>query len=209
MVYKYQKSGKLIYDESFKTIRSEADLSKFSKEEEVIVVRMIHASGMVALTENVLFKRNVVSEARLALNMGAPILCDTKMVSEGITRARLPTKNRVICTLGDAKVPSLAEEIGNTRSAAAVEMWKSEIKGAVVAIGNAPTALFHLLNLINSGEIELPSVIIGCPVGFVGAKESKEALYHKCSIPSIVTSGRIGGSAITVAAINALASEVE
>ena len=128
MVYKYQKSGKLIYEESFKTIRSEVDLSGFSKEEEVVVVRMIHASGMVALTENVLLKPNVVSEARLALNMGAPILCDTKMVSEGITRARLPNNNRVICTLGDKNVPSLAEKIGN-KSAAAVEMWKSEIRG--------------------------------------------------------------------------------
>ena len=209
MLFNYEKNGAAIYKESFAIIRAEADLSAFTPQEEIIAVRMIHASGMVTLAQSIKFTSDFAVEARAAIEKGAPILCDTKMVSEGITKARLPNNNRVICTLGDNKVPRLAEKIGNTRSAAAVEMWKSEIKGAVVAIGNAPTALFHLLNLINSGEIELPSVIIGCPVGFVGAKESKEALYHKCSIPSIVTSGRIGGSAITVAAINALASEVE
>lgn len=209
MTHNYEKNGQLIYNESFSTIRSESNLDHFSKEEEVVAVRMIHACGMVDLAKSIFFNSNMAILAREALEGGAPILCDTKMVSEGITRARLPLNNAIICTLNEPSVPRLAVEIGNTRSAAAVELWKSEIKGGVVAIGNAPTALFHLLNMLEKGLIDRPAAIIGCPVGFVGAKESKEALSNTLDLPSLITKGRLGGSAITVAAVNALASRKE
>ena len=209
MTHNYEKNGQLIYNESFSTIRFESNLDHFSKEEEVVAVRMIHACGMVDLAKSIFFNSNMAILARKALEGGAPILCDTKMVSEGITRARLPLNNAIICTLNDPSVPRLAVEIGNTRSAAAVELWKSEIKGGVVAIGNAPTALFHLLNMLEKGLIDRPAAIIGCPVGFVGAKESKEALSNTLDLPSLITKGRLGGSAITVAAVNALASRKE
>ena len=209
MTHSYEKNGQLIYNESFSTIRSESNLDHFSKEEEVVAVRMIHACGMVDLAKSIFFNLNMAILAREALESGAPILCDTKMVSEGITRARLPLNNAIICTLNEPSVPRLAVEIGNTRSAAAVELWKSEIKGGVVAIGNAPTALFHLLNMLEKGLIDRPAAIIGCPVRFVGAKESKEALSNTLDLPSLITKGRLGGSAITVAAVNALASRKE
>lgn len=209
MTHNYEKNGQLIYNESFSTIRFESNLDHFSKEEEVVAVRMIHACGMVDLAKSIFFNSNMAILAREALEGGAPILCDTKMVSEGITRARLPLNNAIICTLNEPSVPRLAVEIGNTRSAAAVELWKSEIKGGVVAIGNAPTALFHLLNMLEKGLIDRPAAIIGCPVGFVGAKESKEALSNTLDLPSLITKGRLGGSAITVAAVNALASRKE
>ena len=209
MTHNYEKNGQLIYNESFATIRSEAKLDHFSADEEVVAVRVIHACGMVELAKSIFFYSNMAILAREALEDGAPILCDTKMVSEGITRARLPRNNEIICTLNEPSVPKLAIEIGNTRSAAAVELWKSKIKGGVIAIGNAPTALFHLLNLLEDGLIESPAAIIGCPVGFVGAKESKVALSKTVGVPSLITKGRLGGSAITVAAINALASRKE
>ena len=209
MIHNYEKNGQLIYNESFATIRSESNLDHFSVEEEVVAVRMIHACGMIELAKSIFFYSNMAILAREALESGAPILCDTKMVSEGITRTRLPQNNEIICTLNEPSVPKLAAEIGNTRSAAAVELWKNKIKGGVVAIGNAPTALFHLLNMLDKGLIDRPAAIIGCPVGFVGAKESKVALSKTVNVPSLITKGRLGGSAITVAAINALASRKE
>ena len=204
MIHNYEKKGQLIYEESFATIRAEANLDHFSAEEEIVAVRMIHACGMVELAENIFFYSNMAILARKALEEGAPILCDTKMVSEGITK-----NNEIICTLNEPSVPKLAIEIGNTRSAAAVELWKNKIKGGVVAIGNAPTALFHLLNMLEEGLIDRPAAIIGCPVGFVGAKESKLALSKTMALPSLITRGRLGGSAITVAAVNALANRKE
>lgn len=209
MAHIYEKDGATIYVQSFATIRREADLSRFTPEEEVVVVRMIHAAGMVELAPYVSFSPGMAIAARAALEAGAPILCDAKMVSEGITRARLPARNEVICTLQDARVPAIAAEIGNTRSAAALELWRPHLAGAVVAIGNAPTALFHLLNMLEDETCPRPAAIIGCPVGFIGAAESKEALMVAPPVPSVVVRGRLGGSAITVAAVNALASRKE
>ncbi len=209
MPYEYEKDGATIYVQSFATIRREADLARFTPEEEVVVVRMIHAAGMVELAPHVAFTPGMAIAARAALEAGAPVLCDAKMVSEGITRARLPAKNEVICTLQDPRVPGLAAEIGNTRSAAALELWRPHLAGAVVAIGNAPTALFYLLNMLEDESCPRPAAIIGCPVGFIGAAESKEALLAAAPVPSVVVRGRLGGSAITVAAVNALASRKE
>ncbi|MCW1919471.1 precorrin-8X methylmutase [Rhodobacter sp. KR11] len=209
MAHIYEKDGATIYVQSFATIRREADLSRFTPEEEVVVVRMIHAAGMVELAPYVNFSPGMAIAARAALEAGAPILCDAKMVSEGITRARLPARNEVICTLQDPRVPAMAAEIGNTRSAAALELWRPHLAGAVVAIGNAPTALFHLLNMLEDEACPRPAAIIGCPVGFIGAAESKEALMAAPPVPSVVVRGRLGGSAITVAAVNALASRKE
>ncbi|MEK0162788.1 precorrin-8X methylmutase [Phaeobacter sp. JH20_36] len=206
MLHTYETNGAAIYAESFATIRREADLARFSKDEEVVVVRMIHAAGMVGLEEHVRFSQGMAETARAALAKGAPILCDAYMVSEGITRPRLPADNEVICTLRDPKVPELAKEMANTRSAAALELWRPKLEGAVVAIGNAPTALFHLLNMLKDPDCPRPAAIIGCPVGFVGAMESKEALMEDLPVPSMIVKGRLGGSAITVAAVNALAS---
>ncbi|MFV1600795.1 MULTISPECIES: precorrin-8X methylmutase [unclassified Phaeobacter] len=206
MLHTYETNGAAIYAESFATIRREADLARFSKDEEVVVVRMIHAAGMVGLEEHVRFSEGMAETARAALAKGAPILCDAYMVSEGITRPRLPADNEVICTLRDPKVPELAKEMSNTRSAAALELWRPKLEGAVVAIGNAPTALFHLLNMLKDPDCPRPAAIIGCPVGFVGAMESKEALMEDLPVPSMIVKGRLGGSAITVAAVNALAS---
>ena len=177
--------------------------------EEVVVVRMIHAAGMVDLAPFVQFTPNFAVSARAALEGGAPILCDTRMVSEGITRARLSADNEVICTLQHPDVPQMAKEFGNTRSATALELWRPYLDGAVVAIGNAPTALFHLLNMLEDKNCPKPAAIIGCPVGFVGASESKDALMNSKVVPSCIVKGRLGGSAITVAAINALASRIE
>ena len=209
MPHTYEKDGAAIYAESFATIRNEADLARFSEIEEVVVVRMIHAAGMVDLAPFVQFTPNFAVSARAALEAGAPILCDTRMVSEGITRTRLSADNEVICTLQHPDVPQMAKEFGNTRSATALELWRPYLDGAVVAIGNAPTALFHLLNMLEDKNCPKPAAIIGCPVGFVGASESKDALMNSKVVPSCIVKGRLGGSAITVAAINALASQVE
>jgi len=209
MPYTYETDGAAIYRQSFATIRAEADLARFDADEEQVVVRMIHAAGMVGLEEFVHVSPGFVPAARAALEAGAPILCDARMVSEGVTRPRLPANNEVICTLHDPRVPPLAAEMGNTRSAAALELWRPMLAGAVVAIGNAPTALFHLLNMLEDPACPRPAAIIGCPVGFVGAMESKDALWEAQPVPCIIVKGRLGGSAITVAAINAIASRKE
>jgi precorrin-8X/cobalt-precorrin-8 methylmutase len=204
----YIRDGAAIYERSFAIIRAEADLASFAAEEERVAVRIIHASGMVEIARDVLFSQGVVAAARAALNAGAPILCDSKMVANGITRARLPANNDVICTLDDPRVPALACEIANTRTAAAMELWRDRLAGAIVAIGNAPTALFRLLEMLDAGA-PAPAAIIGMPVGFVGAAESKEALVADGRVPFITIRGRKGGSAMAVAAANALASERE
>lgn len=209
MPHLYETDGAAIYVQSFAMIRAEADLARFTPEEEVVAVRMIHAAGMVDLAPHIRFSPGMAIAARAALEGGAPILCDVRMVSEGITRKRLPANNEIICTLQDPSVPALAAKIGNTRSAAAVELWRPSLAGAVVAIGNAPTALFHLLNMLEDPTCPRPAAIIGCPVGFVGAAESKAALIEAPPVPSLIVAGRLGGSAITVAAINALASRKE
>jgi precorrin-8X/cobalt-precorrin-8 methylmutase len=209
MPHIYETDGAAIYKKSFATIRAEADLARFSPEEEPVVVRMIHAAGMVGLERHIRFSRRMAIAAREALAGGAPILCDARMVSEGITRTRLPKNNAVICTLDASAVPALAQTMNNTRSAAALELWRPHLSGAVVAIGNAPTALFHLLNMLEEGDCPRPAAIIGCPVGFVGAAESKAALMAAQPAPALTVEGRLGGSAITVAAVNALASGSE
>lgn len=209
MPHRYETDGAAIYRQSFATIRAEADLGRFAPEEEPVVVRMIHAAGLVGLERDVRFTPGMVTAARDALRAGAPILCDARMVSEGITRPRLPAANAVICTLHDPQVPALAARMGNTRSAAALELWRPHLAGAVVAIGNAPTALFHLLNMLEDPACPRPAAIIGCPVGFVGAAESKEALIAAPPCPALIVAGRLGGSAIAVAAVNAIASEKE
>jgi precorrin-8X/cobalt-precorrin-8 methylmutase len=170
---------------------------------------MIHAAGMVGLEQHICFTPGMAPLARAALQNGAPILCDARMVSEGITRARLPAGNAVICTLDHPAVAALAQTTGNTRSAAALELWRPHLDGAVVAIGNAPTALFHLLNMLEDESCPRPAAIIGCPVGFVGAAEAKAALMARPPAPALTVEGRLGGSAITVAAVNALASRSE
>ncbi|MGR3742842.1 MAG: precorrin-8X methylmutase [Pseudooceanicola nanhaiensis] len=209
MPYAYETDGAAIYAQSFATIRAEADLARFDPDEEQIAVRMIHAAGMVELAPHLRFSPGAVATARAALEHGAPILCDARMVSEGITRKRLPARNPIICTLNDPIVPEKAAEMGNTRSAAALELWRRHLDGALVAIGNAPTALFHLLNMLEDPDCPRPAAIIGCPVGFVGAVESKDALWQAQPVPVITLEGRLGGSAITVAAINAVASRAE
>lgn len=209
MPHSYQTDGAAIYLESFATIRAEANLTRFTPEEEVVVVRMIHAAGMVGLEDHVRFSPGMAIAARTALEDGAPILCDARMVSEGITRPRLPKNNEVICTLQDPRVVDMARAMNNTRSAAALELWRPYLAGSVVAIGNAPTALFHLLNMLEDPACPRPAAIIGCPVGFVGAAESKDALMQDLPVPAVIVKGRLGGSAITVAAVNALASRKE
>jgi precorrin-8X/cobalt-precorrin-8 methylmutase len=209
MPHLYETDGEAIYRQSFATIRAEANLGRFAREEEPVVVRMIHAAGMVGLERDVRFTPGMAKAARAALQTGAPILCDARMVSEGITRPRLPAGNQVICTLHDPCVPVLAKEMGTTRSAAALELWRPQLAGAVVAIGNAPTALFHLLNMLEDPDCPRPAAIIGCPVGFVGAAESKAALMANPPAAALVVEGRLGGSAVTVAAVNALASAEE
>ena len=208
-MHSYITDGAEIYRRSFAMIRAEADLARFSPEEEIVAVRMIHAAGMVGLEQYIQFSDGMAIAARAALEAGAPIFCDARMVSEGVTRGRLPADNEVICTLHDASVSALAKEMSNTRSAAALELWRPKLAGSVVAIGNAPTALFHLLNMLADPSCPRPAAIIGCPVGFIGAAESKQALMEDLPVPSMIVQGRLGGSAITVAAINALASRVE
>jgi precorrin-8X/cobalt-precorrin-8 methylmutase len=209
MPHTYITDGAEIYRQSFAMIRAEADLARFTPEEEIVAVRMIHAAGMVGLEAHIEFSPGMAIAARAALEAGAPIFCDARMVSEGVTRTRLPAGNQVICTLHDAAVAPLAKEMHNTRSAAALELWRPHLAGAVVAIGNAPTALFHLLNMLEDPACPRPAAIIGCPVGFIGAAESKAALMADLPVPSLIVRGRLGGSAITVAAINALASRIE
>lgn len=204
----YIRDGAQIYRQSFATIRAEARLGQFAGLEEKVAVRIIHACGMVEVARDIAMAPTFASAARAALVAGAPILCDAKMVANGITRARLPARNEIICTLGDERVPALADELGTTRSAAALELWRPNLAGAVVAIGNAPTALFRLLEMLDQGA-PLPAAIIGVPVGFVGAAESKEALAADGRVPWLVVHGRKGGSAMAVAAVNALASERE
>ena len=209
MPHTYEKDGAAIYKESFSIIRAESDLARFDADEEQVAVRMIHAAGMVDLAPYIHFSPGFVVAARDALNNGAPIFCDARMMSEGVTRKRLSADNDVICTLWDPKTPQLAVDMNNTRSAAALELWRQRLEGAVVAIGNAPTALFHLLNMLEDPDCPRPAAIIGCPVGFVGAMESKDALWEALPVPSCIVKGRLGGSAITVAAINAIASRME
>lgn len=209
MPYTYEKDGAAIYKESFATIRAEAELARFARDEEQVVVRMIHAAGLVGLERDVKVSPGMVAAARTALEAGAPIFCDAFMVSEGVTRKRLPAGNDVICTLREPEVPELAAKLGTTRSAAALELWRPRLAGALVAIGNAPTALFHLLEMLEDPDCPRPAAIIGCPVGFVGARESKDALWEAQPAPSLIVEGRLGGSAITVAAINAIASRAE
>ncbi|HLH99006.1 MAG TPA: precorrin-8X methylmutase [Xanthobacteraceae bacterium] len=201
----YLRDGTAIYERSFAIIRAEADLSGFAAEEAEIVVRMIHACGLIEAARHIRFGGDLVAAARHALRAGAPILCDAEMVAHGVTRARLPARNDVICTLRDARVPELALRLGTTRSAAALELWADKLAGAVVAIGNAPTALFHLIEVLACGAPR-PAAIIGVPVGFVGAAESKTALSASaCGVPFLVVHGRLGGSAMAAAAVNALA----
>ncbi|SEQ55264.1 precorrin-8X methylmutase [Lentzea albida] len=203
----YIKDGAEIYRQSFATIRAESDLTGFPDDVAKVVVRMIHACGMTDLPQDVAFSPNVVRNARAALRAGAPILCDATMVSSGVTRRRLPADNEVLCYLQDPRTPDLAKSIGNTRSAAALELLADRFDGAVIAIGNAPTALFHLLDLIAAGAPR-PAAVLGIPVGFIGAVESKEALAAT-DLEHLVVRGRRGGSAMTAAAINAIASEEE
>lgn len=201
----YLRNGTAIYERSFAIIRSEADISSFSVDEADIVVRMIHACGLVEAAQQIVFGKDLVTAARTALTNGAPILCDAEMVAHGITRARLPANNEVLCTLRDQRVPELAAKLGTTRSAAALELWVDRLAGAVVAIGNAPTALFRLLEMLDAGAPR-PAAILGIPVGFVGAAESKETLAtNPHGVPFLIVRGRMGGSAMTAAAVNALA----
>jgi precorrin-8X/cobalt-precorrin-8 methylmutase len=206
-VTQYIKDGAEIYRQSFATIRAESDLTRFPDDVAKVVVRMIHACGMTDLPDDVAFSPNVVRNARAALRAGAPILCDANMVASGVTRRRLPKDNEVLCHLQDPRTPELAKAIGNTRSAAALELLQDRFDGAVIAIGNAPTALFHLIDLINAGAPR-PAAVLGIPVGFIGAQESKEALAAT-DLEHLVVHGRRGGSAMTAAAINAIASEEE
>jgi precorrin-8X/cobalt-precorrin-8 methylmutase len=204
----YIRDGAEIYRRSFAIIRAEADLTRFAAEEERVAVRIIHASGMVEITSDIEFSPGAVLAGIRALEVGAPIFCDAKMVSNGVTRARLPADNQVICTLDDPSVAALAAKMDTTRTAAAMELWRDRLGGAVVAIGNAPTALFRLLEMLDDGAPE-PACVIGMPVGFVGAAESKEALIADGRVPYLAVRGRKGGSAMTAAAINALASAKE
>jgi precorrin-8X/cobalt-precorrin-8 methylmutase len=207
--YDYVRDGAEIYRRSFATIRAEADLAGLPDDLARVAVRMIHACGMVDLVGDLTYSQGVVAAARAALDGGAPVLCDAAMVASGITRRRLPAGNEIVCTLGDARVPELAERLGTTRSAAALELWLDRLGGAVVAIGNAPTALFRLLELLDAGAPR-PAAVLGLPVGFVGAAESKDALAaHPAWVPWLAVRGRRGGSAMTVAAVNAIASDQE
>ncbi|WP_438345285.1 precorrin-8X methylmutase [Methylorubrum populi] len=204
----YIRDGGAIYARSFAMIRAESDLARWSGAAERVVVRMIHACGMTDLPRDVEMSDTFAAAGEAALKAGAPILCDVRMVADGVTRARLPARNEVICTLGDPRVPALAAELGTTRSAAAMELWRTHLPGSVVAVGNAPTALFRLLELLDEG-VAPPAAVIGIPVGFVGAAESKEALARDGRVPFVVVHGRRGGSAMTAAAVNALANEIE
>ena len=206
-MYEYERDGATIYRRSFATIRAEADLAGLPDDVARVAVRMIHACGQVDLVDDLAFSPAVVRRAREALDAGAPVLCDAEMVASGITRRRLPKDNDVVCTLNDPRTPGLARELGTTRTAAALQLWGDRLGGAVVAIGNAPTALFHLLEMMEAGAPR-PAAVLGIPVGFVGAVESKDALAAS-DLEHLVIRGRRGGSAITAAAVNAIASDVE
>ncbi|MGL5929074.1 MAG: precorrin-8X methylmutase [Dermatophilaceae bacterium] len=211
--FAYLGSGPDIYAESFATIRREADLRRVPADAETLAVRMIHGSGQVDLLDDLVVHPRLVASARAALRRGAPVLCDATMVAAGVTRSRLPAGNEVRCLLDDPRVPKLARDWGTTRSAAAVSLWEPVLDGAVVAVGNAPTALFHLLELVLDGGPR-PAAVVGCPVGFVGAVESKDALValadeHGIDLPYVTVRGRRGGSALAAAALNALAQERE
>ncbi|MBD9424219.1 precorrin-8X methylmutase [Pseudomonas sp. PDM15] len=205
----YIRDGQEIYRQSFATIRAEADLGAIPADLEKLAVRLIHACGMVDVVQDLRFSPGAGTAGRAALAKGAPILCDARMVAEGITRARLPANNPVICTLNEADVPQLARDLGNTRSAAALEHWREHLEGSVVVIGNAPTALFYLLEMLDAGAPK-PALILGMPVGFIGAAESKDMLAADSrGVPYVIVRGRRGGSAMAAAAVNALATEVE
>ena len=206
--HSYVRDAAEIYRRSFATIRAEANLARFSVEEERVAVRIIHACGMVEVAADIAFSPGAALAAAQALQAGAPVLCDAKMVANGVTRTRLPRGNDVVCTLDDPSAPSLAARLGTTRSAAAMELWRPRLAGAVVAIGNAPTALYRLFEMLDAG-VPPPACVIGMPVGFIGAAESKEALMADGRVPFIVVRGRKGGSAMAAAAVNALASRVE
>ncbi|MCK1798429.1 precorrin-8X methylmutase [Streptomyces sp. XM4193] len=212
-MFEYEKDGAAIYRESFATIRAEADLAGLPADVAQVAVRMIHACGMTDLVRDLVHTPRVVADARAALRAGAPIFCDVAMIASGVTRKRLPADNEVVCTLADPRVPELAARHATTRSAAALDLWGDRLAGSVVAVGNAPTALFRLLELIDAGRLPRPAAVIGVPVGFVGAAESKDALaeYSGAQGPleHLVVRGRRGGSAIAVAALNAIASETE
>ncbi|WP_438392194.1 precorrin-8X methylmutase [Caballeronia sp. DA-9] len=205
----YIRDGQAIYRASFATIRAETNLATFPPDLEKLAVRVIHACGMTDVIDDLVFSDGAGTAGREALKRGAPILCDARMVAEGITRSRLPANNRVICTLNDASVPERARELGNTRSAAALELWRPDLGGSVVVIGNAPTALFHLLDMLDAGAPK-PALILGFPVGFIGAAESKALLAADSrGVPFVALQGRRGGSGMAAAAVNALASETE
>jgi precorrin-8X/cobalt-precorrin-8 methylmutase len=208
-VIEYEKDGAEIYRQSFAIIRAESELAGLPPDVAQVAVRMIHACGMTDLVRDLAFSPSAVSDARAALRAGAPVLCDVSMVASGVTRKRLPAGNEVICTLSDPSVPALAAKLGTTRSAAAMELWRDRLDGAVVAVGNAPTSLFRLLEMIEAGAPR-PAAVIGMPVGFVGAAESKEELAgHPSGLEYLVVRGRRGGSALAAAAVNAIASEEE
>lgn len=205
----YVRDGAEIYRRSFATIRAEADLAGLPPDVERVAVRMIHSSGMVDLVDDLAYSPDVVAKARAALLAGAPVLCDATMIASGVTRRRLPAGNEIVCTLADPRVPAIAGSLGTTRSAAALELWGDRLGDSVVAVGNAPTALFRLLELLAAGAPR-PAAILGLPVGFVGAVESKvELANHPAGVPYLVVHGRRGGSAMAVAAVNAIASEAE
>ena len=206
--YDYIRDGAEIYRNSFAIIRSEADLGRFGVEEERVAVRIIHACGMVETAADIVFSPGAATAGIVALEAGAPILCDSSMVARGVTRARLPSNNAVLCTLNDPEVAELALKLGTTRTAAAIELWRPHLAGAVVVFGNAPTALYHLLEMLDAGAPR-PALVVGMPVGFVGAAESKDALLADGRVPAIVVRGRKGGSAMAAACVNALASAKE
>ncbi|WNV76197.1 precorrin-8X methylmutase [Geodermatophilus sp. DSM 44513] len=205
--YEYERDGAEIYRRSFATIRAESDLAGLPEDVARVAVRMVHACGQVDLVQDIAYSPGVVARARAALDAGAPVLCDATMVASGVTRRRLPQDNDVVCTLNDPRTPALAAELGTTRTAAALELWRDRLDGAVVAIGNAPTALFHLLEMVAAGAPR-PAAVLGIPVGFIGAVESKDALAAS-DLEHLVVRGRRGGSAIVAAAVNAIASDVE
>jgi precorrin-8X/cobalt-precorrin-8 methylmutase len=207
--YSYETDGAAIYQRSFAIIRAEAQLDRFEAGDEKVAVRIIHASGMVEIADDIVFTPGFSAAASAALRAGAPIFCDAQMVAHGITRARLPANNAVVCTLSDPNIPTLAAKLGTTRTAAAVELWREQLAGSVVVIGNAPTALFRLLEILQEPGVTPPAAIIGIPVGFVGAAESKQALVDSGFAPSVIVRGRRGGSAMAAAALNAVASETE
>ncbi|SDX39372.1 precorrin-8X methylmutase [Allochromatium warmingii] len=204
----YTRDAHDIYRQSFAIIRAEADLSRIPADLEALAVRVIHACGMPEIVSDLAFSPNAGAAGRAALEAGAPILCDSRMVSEGITRARMPADNPILCTLHDPSVSVLARELGNTRTAAALELWRPHLAGSLVVVGNAPTALFRLLELLDEGAPK-PALILGFPVGFVGAVESKAALAaNSRGVPFVTLHGRRGGSAMAAAAVNALGREL-